>query len=110
MRSNKRDDRWSPCMVPRLIPNGGESVAMRGVELHGCLGIEIRNEAGEVLGKHQEFKYSNQLSVVRREKCSLKVKVVEDNALLVRVYILRTKVEMSDRRGTIAVSPKALLF
>jgi hypothetical protein len=70
---------------------------MRGDELRGCLAIEIRNKAGEVLGKSQEFKYSNQLSLIRREKSSFKVKVTEDNALFVGVCILHTKAEASNR-------------
>jgi hypothetical protein len=49
------------------------------------------------MGKTQEFKYSDQLAAVRRNKHPLEVKVAEDNVLLVGVSILNTKAQVGDR-------------
>ncbi len=42
------------------------------------------------MGKTQEFKYSDQLAVVRIGKCPFEFKVAEGNVLLAGVSILHT--------------------
>jgi hypothetical protein len=63
-------------------------LAIWGDELRGCLAIEIRDEASEMLEKAHEFENSNQLQVVRGGKCSFEVDVAEYNAFFVGVYVL----------------------
>ena len=67
-------------------------MTIRCDEFRRCLTIEIRDEAGEVLGKAQEFENSDQLAVVRRGKGTFEVKVSEDNVLPMGVSILLTEV------------------
>jgi hypothetical protein len=48
--------------------------------------------------------------MVRRGEGTFKIKVAEDNILLVGMSVLHTKTEVVDRSRTGAVGPETLLF
>ena len=79
-------------------------------EFRGCFIVQVRNLAGEVLGKVHEVKYADQLAMVCRGEGALEVKVAKDNILFVGVSVVYAEAEMSDRPRARAVGPETLLL
>jgi hypothetical protein len=72
-------------------------MTVRGDEFRGRPVVKIRDKAGVVMWKAQEFQYPKQLTGVRGGKCPFKIQVTKDNVLPVSMCVLKTKAEMSDR-------------